>query len=171
MLEEKLHDGLSLIDKSYFKDTQKLWILQHLLIPRIQWPLLIYEVSMSCAITLEQKVSTFIRKWLHLLKSTSNVCLYGSCSPCPLPIRSLTSILKSAKISGHLLLRDSKDPLVSSTPPALKAGRCSVGKAGLVKSLPLNCLKRISAMHTGKSSPIRLRKLMAKNTIAEPCSC
>ena len=25
-LEEKLHDGLSLIDKSYFKDTQKLWI-------------------------------------------------------------------------------------------------------------------------------------------------
>ena len=49
-LEEKLHDGLSLIDKSYFKDTQKLWILQHLLIPRIQWPLLIYEVSMSCAI-------------------------------------------------------------------------------------------------------------------------
>ena len=84
---------------------------------------------MSCAITLEQKVSTFIRKWLHLPKSTSNVCLYGSCSPCPLPIRSLTSILKSAKISGHLLLRDSKDPLVSSTPPALKAGRWSVGKA------------------------------------------
>ena len=128
-LEEKLHDGLSLIDKSYFKDTQKLWILQHLLIPRIQWPLLIYEVSMSCAITLEQKVSTFIRKWLHLPKSTSNVCLYGSCSPCPLPIRSLTSILKSAKISGHLLLRDSKDPLVSSTQPALKAGGWSVGKA------------------------------------------
>ena len=85
---------------------------------------------MCCAITLEQKVSTFIRKWLHLHKSTSNVCLlYGSCSPCPLPIKSLTSILKSAKISGHLLLRDSKDPLVSSTQPVLKAGRWSVGKA------------------------------------------
>ena len=33
------------------------------------------------------------------------------------------------KINGHLLLRDSKDPLVSSTQPALKAGRWSVGKA------------------------------------------
>ena len=42
-LAEKLSDGLKIIDKSPFKGTQKLWILQHLLIPQIQWPLLIYE--------------------------------------------------------------------------------------------------------------------------------
>ncbi|XP_057294715.1 uncharacterized protein LOC130623264 [Hydractinia symbiolongicarpus] len=46
-LEEKLIDGLSVIDKSLYTSPQKLWILQHLLIPRIQWPLLIYEVSIS----------------------------------------------------------------------------------------------------------------------------
>ena len=37
-LAEKLSDGLKIIDKSPFKGTQKLWILQHLLIPQIQWP-------------------------------------------------------------------------------------------------------------------------------------
>ena len=37
-LAEKLSDGLKIIDKSPFKGTQKLWILQHLLVPRIQWP-------------------------------------------------------------------------------------------------------------------------------------
>ena len=58
-LEENLHDGLSLMNKSYFKDTHKLWILQHLLIPRIQWPLLIYELSMPCAITLEIQPPTY----------------------------------------------------------------------------------------------------------------
>ena len=45
--------GQSVIDKSHFTDTQKLWILQHLLIPRIQWPLLIYEVPISLAIGTE----------------------------------------------------------------------------------------------------------------------
>ena len=39
-LVKKLSEGLSIIDKSSFKGPQKLWILQHLLIPRIQWPFL-----------------------------------------------------------------------------------------------------------------------------------
>ena len=48
-LEQKLLEGLKVISKSCFKGSQKLWILQHLLIPRIQWPLLIYEVSICYA--------------------------------------------------------------------------------------------------------------------------
>ena len=35
-LEQKLLDSLNIIDKSCFKGPQKLWIMQHLLIPRIQ---------------------------------------------------------------------------------------------------------------------------------------
>ena len=61
-LKDKLLAGLSVIDRSHFTGTQKLWILQHLLIPRIQWPLLIYEIPVSLAFKLEQKVSVFIRK-------------------------------------------------------------------------------------------------------------
>ncbi|XP_057310055.1 uncharacterized protein LOC130648052 [Hydractinia symbiolongicarpus] len=54
------------------------------------------------------------------------VCLYSALSPCPLPLKSLSSVLKSAKISGHLLLQDSTDPLVSDSPPDLKAGHWNV---------------------------------------------
>ena len=122
-LKQKLLDGLEVIQKSSFTGIQKLWILQHLLIPRIQWALLIYEVSMTLAKQLEQKVSTYIRKWLHLHHSTSSICIYSKSSPCPLPIKSLTSILKASKISGHLLLRDSKDPLVSNCKIQLKCGK------------------------------------------------
>ena len=39
-LTDKLLAVLSVIDKSHFTGTQNLWILQHLLIPRIQWLLL-----------------------------------------------------------------------------------------------------------------------------------
>ena len=35
-LEKKLIIGLGIIDKFFFNGIQKMWILQHLLIPRIQ---------------------------------------------------------------------------------------------------------------------------------------
>ena len=84
---DKLLPGLSIIEKFHFTGAQKLWIFQHLLIPRIQWPLLIYDTPISLAFKLKQKVSVFIRKWLHLHHSTSSPCFYSSVSPCPLPKR------------------------------------------------------------------------------------
>ena len=121
-LQEKLVLGLNTINKSSYKDTQKLWILQHLLIPPIHWSLLIYEILISHASILEKKISKYIRKWLNIHSSSTHLSFYSSISPCPLPIKSLTSILKSSKISGHVHLRDSKDPLVSSVSPNLKSG-------------------------------------------------
>ena len=126
-LTDKLLSGLGVIDKLHFTGTQKLWILQHLLIPRIQWPLLIYEIPISLAFKLEQKVSIFIRKWLHLHHSTSSLCFYSSVLPCPLPIKSLSSTLKASKISGHLLLRSS----ISSCVPKLQTGTWKVEDAVL----------------------------------------
>ena len=100
-LEDRLLAGLETIDKSHFNGTQKLWILQHLLIQTIQWPLLIYKVPISLAFKLEQKISVFICKWLHLYHSTSSLCFYSSASPYSLPIKSLSSALKASKIGGH----------------------------------------------------------------------
>ena len=59
-LEKKLLDGLNIIDSSHFTGSQKLWFLQHLLIPRIQWPILIYEVPISLVSKLEQAASVYI---------------------------------------------------------------------------------------------------------------
>ena len=130
-LKDKLLAGLSVIDRSHFTGTQKLWILQHLLISRIQWPLLIYEIPISLAFKLEQKVSVFIRKCLHLHHSTSSLGCYSSASLCPLPIKSLSPALKAPKLSGHLLLRNSQDPLVSSCVPKLRTGTWKVEDAVL----------------------------------------
>ena len=67
-LEKKLLDGLNIIDSSHFTGSPKLWFLQHLLIPRIQLPILIYEVPISLVSKLEEKTSVYIRKWLKLHK-------------------------------------------------------------------------------------------------------
>ena len=137
-LQDKLCAGLKVIHKSSFSGTQKLWILQHLLIPKVQWALLIYEVSITSASILEKKISVFIRKWLNIHPSTTDISLYSPISPCPLPIKSLTNILRSSKISGHLLLRDSEDPLVSSANPKIKVGLWNPEKATSIAEAELN---------------------------------
>ena len=84
---------------------------------------MIYKISISAASNLEKKISTYIRKWLRLHESTTNISLYSSCSPCPLPVKKLTALLRSSKISGHLLLRDSQDPLIVLSCLKLKSGQ------------------------------------------------
>ena len=42
--------GLKLIDKPSHKRTHKVCILQNMLIPRLRWPLLIYEISIRLLI-------------------------------------------------------------------------------------------------------------------------
>ena len=95
--------GLKLIGKSSHKGIHKMWILQNMLIPRLRWPLLIYKISISVVSFIEHKIYSFLRKWLNIHHSKTNICLYSSTSSCRLPLMSLTSILKSTKVSGHLL--------------------------------------------------------------------
>ena len=61
-LSVALTKGLDLISNSGHRAVQKLWILQHILIPCLRWPLLIYEIPISVVTKLEQKISCCIRK-------------------------------------------------------------------------------------------------------------
>ena len=140
-----------MIDKSFHRGIHKVWILQHLFIPRLRWPLLIYEISISVVLQLEQKISCLLRKWLKLHHSTTNICLYSSISPCPLPIKSLTSVLKAAKVSGHLLLRESSDEFVSSCNPTLKSGFWNVAEAVFTAESRLEFQKLLGYHQTNRA--------------------
>ena len=104
-------------------------LLQHLLIPLIKWPILIYEVPISFVSKLEQNVSVYIWKWLKLHKSITSLRFYSSGSPCPLPVRGSTSVLKSSKISIYMLQKHSQDTSVSSCVRKLQAGNWQVEEA------------------------------------------
>ena len=135
-------------------------------------------MPISVAVRLEQKTSSFIRKWLNLHNSTTDICLYSSSSPCPLPIKSLTSIFKSCKITCLLLLRDSKDPLVSGNKPNLKSGSWNANGAVRSAESELNFRKLRGPTQFGRAGigitshkPIRndkhsqeYRKLISKTS-------
>ena len=90
-------------------------------------------------------------KWLNIHSSTTDISLYSLISPCPLPIKSLISIPKSSKISGHQLLWDSKDPLVSFVSPSLKHGHWKATPATQITKAKLNFCKIRGPLHLGRS--------------------
>ena len=84
---------------------------------------MIYEIPLSTAELFEQRISKYIRKWLGFHRTISSLALYSKSSPCPLPFTSLSSLFKTTKASAHLQLRDSKDPVVSSSVPEIDTGK------------------------------------------------
>ncbi len=73
------------VDKSGLPGKYKTWMYQHGILPRILWPLLVYEVPMTTVEALERTISQFLRRWLGLPRSLSNIALYGHYTKLQLP--------------------------------------------------------------------------------------
>ena len=91
--------------------------------------------------------------------STSSLCFYSSASPCPLRIKSLSSALKASKIIGHLLLRNSQDPLVSSCVPKLRTGSWKFEDAVLSFENNIKISQVCGNGHQGLDTPLHPKSL------------
>ncbi|KAJ8016900.1 hypothetical protein DPEC_G00012150 [Dallia pectoralis] len=114
--------GLESINKTKLPGTLKLWSLQFGLIPRLMWPLTIYEVPISKVEKLERVVSSFAKKCLGLPRCFTNTRLYGR-GILEIPVSSPVEEFKRSKIRLEMTLTESRDPCVSGTAPTLVTGR------------------------------------------------
>jgi hypothetical protein len=112
-----------MIDKSLLTGVMKIFTYQNILLQRICWPLMIYEIPLSWVESIEQKINVFIRKWLGVHRSLSNVALFCKDSPCPLPISSISVEFKKRMAGALIQLQESVDPTVSENVPKLYTGR------------------------------------------------
>ena len=63
---DTLNDGLKAIDKRPLAGKHKIWCLQHMLVPKLLWPLLVYEISLTVE-SMEAKINRFTRSgWVSL---------------------------------------------------------------------------------------------------------
>ena len=116
-------EGMRDIGKSLVTGVMKVWIYQHMLLHRLGWVIMIYEISVSWIEKLETKANGFIRKWLGVSRCLTDVALYCKDSPCPLPISSISTEFKKRKASSLVQLQQSRDRTVSENVPALYTGR------------------------------------------------
>ncbi|XP_067284127.1 uncharacterized protein [Pseudorasbora parva] len=119
----ELEGWLAAVDKSGLPGKFKAWIYQHGILPRILWPLLIYEVPISTIEGFERRVSRFLRKWLGLPRSLSSIALYGQNNKLKLPISGLSEEFKVGRAREVLQYRESLDPMVSQAGIEVRTGR------------------------------------------------
>ena len=118
-----LEEWLRKVDKSGLPGRFRAWIYQHAVLPRILWPLLVYEVPMTAVESMERRISSHLRRWLGLPRSLSSAALYGSSNILQLPFSGLKEEFMVSRTREALLYRDSKDPKVSAAGIEVRTGR------------------------------------------------
>ena len=116
-------EGLEIIDSCGLQGKHKVWCLQFMLIPKLLWPLLIYDISTSTVETMEGKINKYTRKWLGVPPGLTKVALYSRQAKLRLPLKSILEEYKAGKARLLSMLEDSADPVVKEANPELKTGR------------------------------------------------
>lgn len=75
---DELEGWLKVVDKMCLLGKFKAWVYQHGILPRILWPLLLYEFLITSISDPETRVSRYLGKWLGLPRNLSNISLYGN---------------------------------------------------------------------------------------------
>jgi len=70
-------EGLKSINSCALPGKLKLWSFQFDLLPRLLWPLTVYEVPLTTVDMLEALISSYIRKWLGVPRCLSRVGLHS----------------------------------------------------------------------------------------------
>ena len=116
-------EGLQAIEAAPLQGRFKVWMFQFVLLPRLLWPLTIYEIGLSVVEKLERKVNRYIRKWLGLPPALSSVALYSRSTSLRLPLRSIVEEYKLSKIRTQWMLNNSADSRIREVKPLLRSGR------------------------------------------------
>ncbi|XP_076833410.1 olfactory receptor 2AT4-like [Brachyhypopomus gauderio] len=90
---------------------------------KILWPLLIYKVPMTVIEGLEQKVSSYLRRWLGLPRSLSSIGLYGSTNKLRLPFNSVKEEFSVAWAREYMQYSGSRDAKVAGAGIVVRTGR------------------------------------------------
>ena len=118
-----LEEWLTKIDKSGLPGRFKTWLFQHAVLPRILWPLLVYDIPITTVESLERAISNQLRWWLGLLRCLSGAARYGNSNALRLPCSSLVEEFKIKKTRELLQDTESEDPKVAAAGIQIRSGR------------------------------------------------
>ena len=98
-------------------------LFQHAVLPRILWPLLVYDIPITTVESLERAISNRLRRWLGLPRCLSGAALYGNSNALRLPCSSLVEEFKITKTRELLQYTESEDPKVAAAGIQIRSGR------------------------------------------------
>ena len=151
-IQETTAKGLKSIDKVELPGKTKVWMFQHGLLPRLLWPLQIYEVTLTRVEKIQAHINRYLRKWLGVPPSFTTLGLYSKSAKIQLPVSSLEEEYKTGKTRLQMMLRDSPDEAIQKTQPKVKSGRKWTASAAIQDAeSSLQIKEVIGAVQTGRA--------------------
>ena len=95
---QQLQEHLRKLEKAPLPGRYKAWCFQHGVMPRLSWPMLMYDIPMSRVEEMERMASKVLRKWLGVPRSFSAVGLYGKSNMLQLPLSSVKEEYKVSRV-------------------------------------------------------------------------
>ena len=108
------------IDRSGLPGKYKAWCYQHGVLPRLLWPLMIYDVPLTIVEKMERNISGHLRRWLGVPQSFFSVGLYSAGSKLQLPLKALTEEYKAHQF---MMIQECTDDKVKNAGIILKMGQ------------------------------------------------
>ena len=120
---KELRRNLKKLDRCRVPGKYKAWMLQHMVLPRLMWPLTIYQVPATKVTEMQRLITAKLKKWLGLPRSLSVECFYTTSGKLQLPFSDLEEEMKAAKARLLTTLEEAKDPCVSNAGIQVDGGR------------------------------------------------
>ena len=119
----ELKQGLKKIEKEVIPGRYKAWMFQHMLLPRIMWPLTIYNIPESKVEEMQIQITGHLKRWLGFPQSLSTACMYTRSGRLQLPYSQLSEEVKAAKARIYTTFEESEDPCVRGAKLTVDGGR------------------------------------------------
>jgi hypothetical protein len=112
-----------IVDKRKLPGKYIAWIFQHGVLPRLLWPLLIYQMPLLASEEMQVEVTKFLRQWFGVRLSFSRLGFYSTGNRLQLPIRSVVEEFKVTKVRQQITLNESRDKVISGAGIIVRSGR------------------------------------------------
>ena len=101
------------IDKTGLSGKFKAWIFQHGLLPRLIWPLMLYDIALTTVEGMERKINHYHRQWMVVPQSFSSIGFYRKTTKLRLPLTSVVEEFKAGKAQLIMTLKDARGSKVN----------------------------------------------------------
>ena len=102
--------SLKKLEKCKVPGRYKAWMIQHMLLPRLMWPMTIYNFPRSKVIEMQRQITAKLKRLLGIPKSLTADCLYTRSGKLQLPNAEVSEVYKAAKARLLTTLKESEDP-------------------------------------------------------------
>ena len=120
---EELRRNLEKLERCRVPGRYKAWMIQHMVLPRLMWPLTIYHVPETRVREMQRRITAKLKKWLGLPKTLSVDCLYTTSGKLQLPFTELAEEVKAAKARLLTTLEEADDPCIRGAGIEVDGGR------------------------------------------------